>query len=233
MARYTEAYSEFVNRLPEVETLCKLAKQHQRIAGPLKGTEVVRPLCRAGVVLLSSHIEGYIEDLSEVILRKVWENGTPKNTLAPKFLYFFSKDLIDEIDNTTNPDRIAAKVQDLFCRDQDIWSSGEKFNEELASDRFVAGFSTPRFDEIRKFIGRFGYSEYRRDMGRHLQARFQPCIKMVDNVVDQRNKIAHGDSVTTATPSDLVDMLELVRLFCRSTDVVVGNWFKTIGCPIR
>ena len=233
MARYTEAYSEFVNRLPEVEMLCKLAKQHQRAAGPFRGTEVVRPLCRAGVVLLSSHIEGYIEDLSEVILRKVSENDTSKNILAPKFLYYFSRDLIDEIGNTTNPDKIAAKVQVLFSRDQDIWSSDDKFREELASDRFVAGFSTPRFDEIRKFVGRFGYGDYRGDMGRQLRARYQPCINMVDNVVDQRNKIAHGDSVTTATPSDLVNMLELVRLFCRSTDVVVGNWFKTIGCPIR
>lgn len=233
MVRYTEAYSEFVSRLPEVETLCKLAKQHQRAAGPLKRTEVVKPLCRAGVVLLSSHIEGYIEDLSEVILRKVWENDTLKNTLALKFRYYFSKDLIDEICNTTDPDTISEKVQLLFSRDHDLWGSDEIFNEELESDRFVSGFSTPRFDEIRKFIRRFGYEDYKRDMGRHLQARFQPCIKMVDNVVDQRNKIAHGDTVTTATPSDLVNMLELVRLFCRSTDVVVGNWFKTIGCPIR
>ena len=233
MARYTEAYSGFVGRLPEVDVLRKLANEHLRSAGPLKGGEVVNPLCRAGVVLLSSHIEGYVEDLSEVILRRILEKKTPKQTLSGRFLYYFSKDVIDEISKTRDPDKISEKVRRLFERDEDIWCSKEKFSEELPVDRFVSGFSTPRFDEIRRFIARFGYKSYRRDLGRRLQASFQACIRMVDNVVDQRNKIAHGDAVTTATPADLENMMSLVRLFCRSTDVVVGNWFKENGCPIR
>ncbi|MDE0000650.1 MAG: MAE_28990/MAE_18760 family HEPN-like nuclease [Rhodospirillaceae bacterium] len=233
MARYTQAYSRFVKRLPEVETLHKLANQHMRAVGPLKGMEVINPLCRAGVVLLSSHIEGYVEDLAEVILQKIVEKGAPKRTFSGRFLFYFSKDILSEIGETKHPDKISEKVKRLFDRDLDIWSSNEKFNEELVVDRFIASFSVPRFVQIRSFFARFGYNDYKGDLGRHLNASYPACVRMVDNVVDQRNKIAHGDFVTTTTPSDLADMLELVRLFCRSTDEVAGRWFTGVGCPIR
>ena len=233
MRRYTEAYLHFVERLPEVETLYKLANQQLRSLGLLKGGQAANPLCRAGVVLLSSHIEGYVEELSELILRRVVSTRTPKKRLAERFLYYFSKDMLDEIGDTRDPDKISAKIAALFDRDKDIWCAEEVFNEELPADRFVSGFSTPRFDQIQLFIARFGYKEYKRDLARTLEADFQPCTNMVDNVVHQRNKIAHGDAVTAATPADVAAMLKLVRLFCRSTDVVVGNWFRKLGCPIR
>ena len=233
MARYTEAYSRFVSRVPEVDTLYNLANEHIRSVGPLKSTGVVRALCRSGVVLLSSHIEGYVETLAEVILRRIVENTTPKQILASRFMYYFSKDVIDELRETKDPDKVSSKIEVLFRRDGDIWCSKRNFEEDLPVERFVSGFSTPRFDQIRVFVARFGYIDYSRDLGTYLRANFRPCTNMVDNVVDQRNKIAHGDIVTTATPSDLAAMLKLVRMFCRSTDVVVGNWFRSIGCPIR
>ena len=233
MARYTEAYSGFVSRVPEVDALYNLANEHIRSVGPLKSAGIVRVMCRSGVVLLSSHIEGYVDDLAEVILRRIVKNKTPKQNLASRFRYHFTKDLINELRETKDPDKIASKIEALFRRDSDIWCSKSNFEEDLPADRFVSGFSTPRFDQVKLFIARFGYIDYRRDLGTHLRANFRPCINMVDNVVDQRNKIAHGDIVATATPNDLAAMLQLVRMFCRSTDVVVGNWFRSIGCPIR
>ena len=233
MARYTEAYSEFVARVPEVDTLCKLANEHIHSVGPLKSAGVVRALCRSGVVLLSSHIEGYVESLAEVILRRIVRNTTPKQMFASRFRYYFSKDVIDELRDTKDPDKISSKIEAFFCRDKDIWCSNTNFEEDLPVERFISSFSTPRIDHVSAFIARFGYIDYRRDLGTHLRANFRPCINMVDNVVDQRNKIAHGDIVTTATPYDLAAMSQLVRMFCRSTDVVVGNWFRSIGCPIR
>ena len=233
MARYTEAYSGIVSRLPEVETLYKLADEQTRRLGPLRSAPVARPLCRAAIVLLSSHIEGYVEDLAEVILRKIFEKMMPKSRLAPRFRYYFSKDILDEIRDTTDPDRISQKMARIFDRDSDIWCDSETFFQELSAERFVSGFSTPRFDQIQRFVRRFGYRNYNHDLKVHLQANYSPCVNMVNNVVDQRNKIAHGDIVATTTPNDLADMMSLVRIFCRSTDLVVGNWFRSIGCPIR
>ena len=233
MARYTEAYSGFVRGVEEVRELVRLAKAENRTKRPLEDAPTARALCRAAVVLLSSRIEGYVEDLAEVIICRVVENGLPKQSLSPRLLYYCSKDVIDDIRNTKDPDKVAGKISTIFERDQDIWCARERFSEELPLERIVAGFSTPRFKEVRKFIARFGYNDYQGDLAKLLRAKYMPCRNMIDNVVEQRNKIAHGSVATTGTPRDVTSMLDLVQEFCRTTDVVVGNWFKSLGCPIR
>ena len=233
MARYTEAYSGFVRGVEEVKELVRLAQAENRSKGPLKNAPAARALCRAAVVLLSSRIEGYVEDLAEVILCNAVDKKVPKSVLSSRLLYYCSKDVIDEIRDTKNPDKISKKIATMFQRDQDIWSDSNIFREELPFERAVAGFSTPYFEEIQKFIARFGYRDYRSDLTVRLRADFLPCINMIDNVVEQRNKIAHGNIVATSTPQDVKAMLDLVYVFCRTTDVVVGNWFNGVGCPIR
>lgn len=233
MPRYTAAYGSFLERLPEVEALNRLAREHSGKLGIVHDAATANALCRASVVLLCSHIEGYVENLAEVILQRIFERALSKDSLAPRFFYYFSKDLLDELYETQNPDKMSRKVKNLFRRDVDIWSTDPAFTAELPSERFTSNFSTPKFENIRSFIGRFGYDGYRHDLALLLKANYQPCVNMVDNVIDQRNKIAHGDPVATATPKDVADMLRLVRVFCRATDDVVGNWFRATGCLIR
>ena len=233
MTRYTAAYSGFIRRVPEVDVLRKLAERNLRLSTPIRSSRIVNPLCRASIVLLSSHIEGYVEDLAEVILDRIVESEMQKNTLASRFLYYFSKDIVDEIRETRDPDKVAEKLRALLNRDMDIWSTESTFQAYLPVERFISGFSTPKFEEVCRFIGRFGYQNYKRDLQRLLQANFQSCTNMVNNVVEQRNRIAHGDASISATPGDIVTMLDLVQTFCRSTDVVVGDWFKSVGCSIR
>ena len=234
MARYTTAYSKFVKNLREVEALNKLAKEHADDKVLLNGSQAVRDaLCRSAIVLLSSHIEGYIENLVELILFKIVEKRIPKTKLSLIFLYYLSKDLLVSICETESPYKVSKKVKKLFSRDYFIWSDNEFFCEDLQIDLFISEFSSPRFKRINKFFARFGYQEYSRDLRRNLKSKYDPCMNMVDNVVDQRNKIAHGDVSTTSTPKDLEDMLDLIYLFCRSTDEVVGNWFSELDCPLR
>lgn len=131
------------------------------------------------------------------------------------------------------PERIAHKISTLCERDHDIWSGNEIFEKELPVERVVAGFATPRFREVRKFIGRFGYESYKYDLKARLRADADPCINMINNVVNQRNEIAHGDFNATNTPGDVQSMLDLVKMFCHATDGVVGDWFSEAGYPIR
>ena len=234
MARYTPAYSTFVNNLEEVTALYKLAIEQAGEMGRSNDSVAVRgALCRSAIVLLSSHIEGYIENLADLILCRIVEKRIRKSKLSPRFLYYLSKDLLDNICDTENPDSISEKVKEFFSRDNYIWSDSDFFSEDLRIELFVSGFSNPKFKRIKLFFARFGYKEYSQDLGEHLKSNFLPCTNMVDNVVDQRNKIAHGDVTSTSTPKDLVDMLKLIHLFCHSTDVVIGDWFSELGCPIR
>lgn len=238
MSRYTESYSSFVKRLSEVDRLQWLANEQisprrNLSIARFRSAPVANDLCRSGVVLLSSHIEGYVKDLAELILQKIREKNTPKSTFAPCFLYYFSRDIIDQIRDTRDPERTSTKVMKLFQRDSDIWCDNNFFSDDLPVDRFVRGFSVPNFKNIKKFIGRFGYTNYDSDLRDLLNTNYNTCTNMVNNVVDQRNKIAHGDFAVTITPADLVEMTKYVKKFCRATDMIVGNWFISVGCPIR
>ena len=193
----------------------------------------VNALFRSGVVLLNSHIEGFIEELGTIAVERIGSLGVNKSVLSDAFRYYFSDDLISVIKQSDNPGVISPRVQELFARDGHVWDTSLKYSLRLETDRFVRRFSTPRHNNIKSFFGRFGYDKFEQDMFQRLKATAVPCQNMVDQVVAQRNKIAHGDPLATGTPADLSDMVRLVKDYCRCTDQIVGDWFRGIGCPIR
>ena len=233
MARYSGAYSGLISRFGEIEAILQLARSYARLPATHQSTTRVNALCRSGVVLLSSHIEGYIEDLGKIVLDKLVIRGTAKSVLGPGFRYYLSRDLIKDIGRMKDPGEISIKVVELFTRDGHIWDSNPNFIQPLPSDVFIQNFSNPTHDRIAKFFSRFGYTDYRRDLNAQLAANANACINMIDQVIEQRNKIAHGDAITTGTPTDLSDMLDLVKLYCRHADFVAGNWFSSQNCPMR
>ena len=182
---------------------------------------------------MCSHIEGYVEALGALAVARIAERSVPKHMMAREFRYHLSRDLIDRINESTDPDRIAARIDSLLYRDINIWDTSAKFAEPLPVEAFVSNFSTPKHSNIRRFFRRFGYADFERELASRLNVNYNVCTNMIDHVVDERNKIAHGDSRAGVTPSELQVMCEFVRLYCRSTDQVVGNWFREIGCPIR
>lgn len=233
MPRYTSAYSDFVQRLDEVKTVLRGATDASQQPATSKNIAFVNALCRSGVVLLSSHIEGYVKDVGEIAIERIALRELPKSRLSGSFRYHLSHDLISEIKDTKDPSQIAHKIDELFRRDNHIWGSGQRFSGSLAANLFLANFATPSHDRIKKFFNRFGYESYAKDLARRLTANYQPCRNMVDQVVNQRNAIAHGDITTIGTPTDLAQMIALVKQYCRETDHVVGNWFSAQRCTIR
>ena len=233
MARYSIAYSGLIRRLDEVDSMRVMAQDIAK-AGPIPMNIMrVNALCRGGIVLLCSHIEGYVENLGALAITRLAENDVPKASLSVAFRYHLSRDLIDNIKSTSDPESIAQRVDTLLTRDGHIWDSGSNFTPPLPTETFLGNFATPRHENIRRFFGRFGYVSFSHELAVQLKQNFQACVTMVDHVVDQRNKIAHGDFVTAGVPSDLENMCNFVRMYCRTTDQIVGNWFRKVGCPIR
>lgn len=233
MTRYSSAYSALIRRLDEIEAILSLARGIPKITLPQATPFRVNALCRGGIVLLCSRLEGYIEDLGALAVTRMENNDLPKTSMSRAFRYHLSRDLIDDINRTTDPESIASKIDGFLARDGHIWDTTPNFTGPLSVDTFVGNFATPRHDNIRRFFGRFGFQDFQSSLAVQLQANYQFCTNMVDHIVDQRNKIAHGNFVTSGTPRDLEDMLRLLRLYCRNLDKVVGDWFRSKGCPIR
>ena len=233
MARYSSAYSELIRRIDEIQAIISIARGISRVSSTQPNLSRVNALCRGGIVLLCSHVEGYVEDLGALAINSLAKKNLPKTSMSLAFRYHLSRDLIDDINSTTDPESIASKVVNFLVRDGPIWDATPHFTDQLPVETFVGNFATPRHDNIRRFFGRFGYQDFQTELAAQLQSNYLVCRNMVDHVVDQRNKIAHGNFVTAGTPADLQDMCRLVVLYCRSLDKVVGNWFKTKGCSIR
>ena len=233
MARYSAAYSILTNRLKEVRTLQKIAASYSRKKPLGSHDDEVASLCRSATVLLCAHIEGYSDDLSKLIIERISEGNFPKNAMGDAFRYYFSQDIIAEIRDTREPARIAIKITDLVQRDREIWSEAGTFPSNLNSSIFMRGFSTPRPTDIYRLFRRFGFDQIKSEMASRLRSEFQFCENMVETIVDDRNKIAHGDYQLAKSPSDIQDMILKARSFCRTADICVANACKQSGFSIR
>src|SRR5438270_12233690 len=120
MPRYTVAYSSFLTRLSEVETLRSLAAAQER-ADPIRFSASINALCRGTIVLLSSHVEGFIKELGELTLERVHLRGVARAQMVPQFFYHLSKDKLNELRDASQPETIATRVFEIVARDLDLW----------------------------------------------------------------------------------------------------------------
>jgi hypothetical protein len=232
MARYTVAYSSFLVRLDEVETLRRLAAQQEKV-DPIKLRNSINALSRGGIVLLSSHVEAFIKELGEIVLERLETRAVLRTTLAPQFFFHLSKDILTEIRDASEPEKIATRVFYMLSRDSDLWSKNGPFPRSLPIELFNKGFSNPAFDKIKTYFNRFGYLSYQRDLARVLAANNQATVNMVNHLVDVRNKIAHGDILIAKTPADIAAMMAILRDFCAATDRIFADWCRLTLCAIR
>ncbi|MBN1379555.1 MAG: hypothetical protein JXA04_09995 [Gammaproteobacteria bacterium] len=232
MARYTEAYSDFVRRLNEVEALRRIASEKQR-KEPVDLMHEINALCRGSVVLLSSHVEAYVKDVGELALESLYAKKVSRKNIKSQFFYHISKDYLDELKNASEPAKIAEKVFLFLQEDAIYWNHSGPWTQAIQTDRFNRGFSNPAFKKIKTYFNRFGYSCYRGDLAAKLKADFNPITNMIDHLVDTRNKIAHGDPMASKTPIEIRDMISMIKRFCEVTDTVFATWWKSNFCGIR
>ena len=232
MARYTKAYSSFTMRLDEVAILRRAAAARER-HNPVSHGPEINALCRSSIVLLSAHLEAYVRELGEIALDSLVAKNVQRGSLVSRFYYHISQDLLREIRDAAEPERIGEKVFQFLARDAGLWSRSGPFPASLPIDRFSKGFSNPAFGKITSYINRFGYSSYRTDLASTLRGLFNPTVNMVDHLVDTRNLIAHGDPSASKTPAEVADMIGIIRTFCITTDALFARWWKEGFCSMR
>lgn len=232
MAKYTSAYSSFVSRLIEVDDLGKTAAARER-EDAVGNRYHISALCRGSIVLLSAHLEAYVRELGEITLDAIVTKRVDRSVVALRFFYHISKPIIEEIKDTTDQDKIAGKVFSFLSTEYDYWLKNGPFSTSIPAEAFNKGFSNPAYPKICKYFNRFGCDTYHTELARYLGADFQPATNMVNHLVEMRNKIAHGDHTASKTPSELMDMISIIKRFCGATDSVFASWCTTHLCAIR
>jgi len=218
--------------LGEVEVLRRFALQKER-QDPVGMRNEINALCRGSIVLLSSHLEAFVKELGELALDSLYDKSVSRINLSSRFYYHISKNFIDELKDTSDPEKIGDKVFDFLNSDYPFWSKSGFFTTTIPSERFNKGFSNPAFKKIKAYFNRFGYSTYKADLASRLQASYLPTVNIIDHLVDIRNMIAHGDPSATKTPSEIKDIENMVQKYCATTDSVFASWWKSKYCSIR
>lgn len=236
MARYTASYIKLVSRLSEINILCRLATSLEKDIPIGKWQDEIEAMCRGGVVLLSSHLEGYITDLNSVILTALSDPQVALNDFPDALVFHQVRDVFEQLKNTSDATKIGEKFRQLYYREKHFFNSMDGleslprvFNNEIA----MQSLSTPKPLKIYKFFKRYGYSCLRGDIATTLTTSMLTHENLVLRTVQIRNDIAHGDDEIKETPTDLKLRLKSVKLYCRILDDSVANYFKCRGILIR
>jgi hypothetical protein len=233
MSRYSVAYGEFVSRCDEVLILVRRARTIERSKEAFQRGQEIDALCRGALVLLSSHIEAYVKELGECLLDAIFTKSVCRSKLSASFFYHASKVVLDKIRDTGEPERISSDVFEFIRSDADLWSKVGALPRPVDAEQFNLGFANPKFEKIKKYLSRFGYGTLRHDMNRILRADAVVVVGNLDQIVDIRNAIAHGEASAKKTPSEVRTLIMSATTFCRTLDSGFGDWCRDNICPIR
>lgn len=233
MSRYTTAYSEFVGRCDEVLILVGRAKQLERSKLAFSHGSEIDALCRGAIVLLSSHVEAYVKELGECALDAIFNRGVCRSKLSPRIFFYASKGWVDRLKDATEPEKVSAEVFEFLCGDAELWVRKGPLPNPIDSEEFSKGFANPKFDKVKKFLGRFGYDGLRHHINVSLGRDAGLAVSNLDQIVDTRNAIAHGEASATKTPGEVKLLVASARQLCRTVDDGFSNWCKSEICSIR
>ena len=147
--------------------------------------------------------------------------------------FYLSKDIVTSISDSKKPETTALHIIRLWQRDNALWDSTAPFPPTFHKDAFIADFANPNHKSISRYLRRFGFNSYPAEVARLLGPDFFLCRQAIDDMLEQRNKIAHGDPLATSTIPELDVMVKRVKSYCRTADCCSATYFRTKACPVR
>lgn len=213
--KYSPALTAFGNRLTEVATLLRLCTPlNASLTTKSKSRNKDIVLCRAALVLLSSHMEGFFEDLIQDILQFYELINTQFSNLPLRIRVVQIKKRITAIETATDK-RIWEAVQQIrtsdIADDSLICTPGN-----LNLDNHIRGFSNPGSKEVKELFKSIGIEDIW-ELLKRKRFRVKILKATLDSLVNKRNPIAHGNIAVTVTPNDIkqyiTDMKKLAKKF--------------------
>lgn len=233
MTHLSNAFKRLETRLEEVVHLHLVARKYIQLKSIINDKEKsahTNALVRAATVLLSSHIQGFVEDLSDVIVDHLIKDNIDAIVIPETLRFHATRSAIKEIRDSLDPTSTITKLRNYQIDYGEILRISGKVSEKLADLEYKDGFRNPTIFEITKYFSRFGLNDFSGQMGKRLKNEWPIVENAVNQIVDRRNKIAHGDILATLTVSELSDYIKFARKFASATDRVVTSHFGNKGC---
>lgn len=216
------ALADLSTRLDEVRLLSAL--------DPSKTGDTTQPnrsnaVNRACILLLSAHLEGYLEDLVVESLDTIVQQGAAVDDLPLLLRALHVEEHLRKMDGLRDRNARAPRIRTMLAAEAGLWASGSTVQAGMLRPKMVcAEMSNPGSREIAQFLQFIGV-----DIDAHLRAVGRMAVfDQVNGLVGRRNAIAHGEASASATYTDIDSYLGVVSELSRELDVAVAQRVQTV-----
>jgi len=218
------ALQEYTQGVKEVKHLLRVLPR--KVHGISTDPDVDRAVVRACIVLLTSHLEGYLKSVNEEAVAYINGLAVTGDRLPRSLRLKHSSDVIDVLAGT-QWDRRADGLTAFIAGDAPLWNNG---TVRLEAGRLMVGFKTPKPKAIVTYFERWGTDDIFSAITRSPARRSHYWLR-IQSLADKRNNIAHGDASETATPKDVRQYHDAVGSLVARLDnklsLIIANCF---GC---
>lgn len=183
--------------------------------GQMTGVTLARAIGRASVVLLSSHLEAFIYALNAEAVATVNSAGVESARLPQALRLLHSKSAVDAISATSWENNArAGQLESYNVSDAWLWSNGVG---TLEGDRLLVWMKSPGPKNLKRYFAYWGIDDVFGRIARRPAIRIE-LWRRLNELVDKRNAIAHGDLGTAVTPDDVRLYLKAVQTLGERVD---------------
>jgi hypothetical protein len=235
---WSNAYLDYLEKRREVIELLRAEFCDLPRMSPPRRRELANAIYHGSVVLLSAHLEGYVESLVLEAIEAINSAHVPIVMINEKLQTGQVKESLDKLANMFGKDRTKKNIQDVMLEMQGFLSGNAWLLADdsvpcntLRAEQLVGGdrFSNPSPKKIDNLFAYFGIQNM---VGRAVGQESKPDRGIIEGKVDElihkRHWIAHAALRVDLTREDVITYLLATRRLVRCIDIVLGQEIEKI-----
>ncbi|MFI9456064.1 MAE_28990/MAE_18760 family HEPN-like nuclease [Amycolatopsis sp. NPDC052450] len=237
----TESLEAFVDSIQEVEILLSAEERPEKSLpepGSRRGSrDLKNALSRAGHVMLVAHFEGFVKSSLTEFVDAICDAKPPSRRVPDALLELFTKERIQELSRIEDGKQRASRTRRLFAVYSDLWDEDRSINPKLVSGTILARqFTNAGPESLGAALMLIGAEDPIDEIQADVRARGEFAnvnvgVKLQE-IVDKRNKIAHGDLSEKPMYSEVRDYLLFLLKVAEAIDKLIARRID-FSCSLR